>query len=215
MITTVRALACGFLLLPIQTAAAGPREPVAIIYHISGEALWTVPGRSPEPLRLFDRLPAAAALELAPGSRLAIAFVTGKRYEISGPARATLGKGDLAVKSGVVRPLPSVPPLPRLAPIAESEKPGPAAGAIRIRGQGGLAMLSEDIVRAREEARKILEAEGTGSLPLLAEIDRSLGLLLEAREDLRAAVDHEPANSALREALTKIEMQLEETGDHE
>jgi hypothetical protein len=295
MIATVRALTCGLLLLS-QAATAGPREPVAIIYRITGEALRVAPGHSP--LHLFDRLPAETTLELSPGSRLAIAFVTGKRYEISGPARVTLGKGDLAAKSGGVRPLPSVPPLPRLAPIAEAEEPGPTAGAVRIRaeriaglyprrgvavladdavlrfqpvlgagkyrievqdgqgrtafqtdaesppvqvpagrlraghryswmvrtldrpgavarGEADLVTLSEDAARARQETREILESEESGSLPLLAEIDHSLGLLLEAREDLRAALGGEPANPALRKALSEIEMQLEEADDHD
>ena len=112
MMTTLRALFGALLLLAVPIAAAGPREPVAIIYQVSGEPLRTAPGRSPETLRLFDRLPAGAAVELKAGSRLALAFVTGKRYELSGPARATLGKGDLAVKSGGVRALAPVPPLP-------------------------------------------------------------------------------------------------------
>jgi hypothetical protein len=295
MMTTFRALACGFLLIS-QTAAAGPREPVAIIYRITGEALRAAPGR--RPVHLFDRLPAETTLELAPGSRLALAFATGKRYELSGPARVTLGKGDLAAKSGGVRPLPSVPPLPHLAAIAEDEKPGPTAGAVRIRaeriaglyprrgvaalaagtvlrfqpvigagkyrievqdgrgrtvfrtdaesppvkvpagtlraghryswmvrtldrpgavarGETDLVTLSKDAARTREQARETLESEGAGSLPLLAEIDHSLGLLLEAREDLRTALDGEPANPALREALAEIEMQLEVADDPE
>jgi len=297
MIATVRALTCGLLLLS-QAATAGPREPVAIIYRITGDALGAAPGRSTVPLRLFDRLPAGTTLELASGSRLAIAFVTGKRYEISGPARATLGKGELASKSGGVRALPSVPPLPRLAAIAEDEEPGPTMGAVRIRaeriaglyprrgvavladdavlrfqpvlgagryrievrdgqgrtafqtdaesppvkvpagrlraghryswmvrtldrpgavarGEADLVTLSEDAARARQETREILESGESGSLPLLAEIDHSLGLLLEAREDLRAALGGEPANPALRKALAEIETQLEEADDHD
>ncbi len=294
MMTTVRALACGLFLFS-QTAAAGPHEPVAIIYRITGEALRVAPGR--RPVHLFDRLAAETTLELAPGSRLSLAFVTGKRYEISGPARATLGKDDLTARSGGVRPLPSVPPLPRLAAIAEDEKPGPTMGAVRIRGEkitglyprrgvavladetvlrfqpvmgagkyrievrdgqgrtifrtdagsppvkvpagtlrpgrryswvvrtldrpgavargeADLVTLSEDATQAREEAREILAAEGTGSLPLLAGIDRSLGLLLEAREELSKALDAN-GDPELREALAEIEMQLEEADDHD
>lgn len=134
MITTLRALACGLLLLAVSIAAAGPREPMAIIYQVSGEALRIAPGHSPEPLRLFDRLPAEATVKLKAGSRVALAFVTGKRYEFSGPARVTIGKGDLAARSGGVRALASVPPLPQLSPIAREERPGPAAGAVWIRG---------------------------------------------------------------------------------
>jgi hypothetical protein len=294
MMTTVRALACGFLLIS-QTAAAGPRKPVATIYRITGEALRIAPGRSP--VHLFDHLPAETTLELAPGSRLSLAFVTGKRYEISGPARATLGKGDLAAKSGGARTLPSVPPLIRLDAIAKDEKPGLTAVAMLIRaeritglyprrgvavlagktvlrfqpvtgareyrievrdgqgrtvfrtdagsppvkvpagtlrpghryswmvrtldrpgaiarGEADLVTLSEDAARAREETRKILENEEPGSLPLLAEIDQSLGLLFEARQELSKALDAN-GDPALRKALAEIEMQLEEADDPE
>jgi CHAT domain-containing protein/Tfp pilus assembly protein PilF len=138
MILNARALTCGLLLLaapPAWTLAAARHEPVAIVYLMTGEARHLEPGHSAGPVRLFDRLPAGATFEVAPGARLALAFVSGKRYGISGPARATLGKSDLAARAGGVRALPSVPPLPRLAPIAESDHPGPSAGAVRIRSE--------------------------------------------------------------------------------
>src|ERR1700744_6390395 len=123
MIATLRAFTGGLLLLAVPIAAAGPREPLALIYQVSGEALRPAPGRSPGPLRLFDRLPAGATVDLKPGARVTLAFVTGKRYEISGPARVTPGKGNLAARSGGVRALATVPPFPLLAPISESENP--------------------------------------------------------------------------------------------
>jgi CHAT domain-containing protein/Tfp pilus assembly protein PilF len=173
MILKSRALiSCLFLLaaLPAQTAPAARPEPVAIVYWMTGEARRLEPGPSREPLRLFDRLPAGATFEVAAGSRLALAFATGKRYEISGPARATLGQRDLAARAGGVRALPAVPPLPRLAPIAEDDDPGPGAGAVRLRGDAGPA-------RAREALRRWAQAEGTDDdLRLLEGVDRALGL---------------------------------------
>jgi CHAT domain-containing protein/Tfp pilus assembly protein PilF len=138
MILKARALTCGFFLLaalPVRPATTVLRESVALVYQVKGDAQRIEPGRSREPVHLYDRLPAGTTLDLAPGSHLALAFVTGKHYEISGPARATLGKGDLATRSGGVRSLPSVPPLPRLAPISEADHPGPSAGAVRIRSE--------------------------------------------------------------------------------
>ena len=292
MTTTLRALAGGLLLLAVPIAAAGPREPVALLYQISGEAHRIAPGRSPEPLRLYDRLPAEVTLELKPGSRVSLAFVKGKRYELSGPARVTLGPEDLGARSGNVRALAPVPPLPHLAAIEKSEHPGrpgairsraeriaglyprsssaalaretvllfkPVPGAMEYRievqdcqgrtvfqtdiesppvrvpaeilhsgsrywwtvrtldrpgpvarGEAELVILGKDAARAREEAREILAPESPGSLPLLAEIDRSLGLWLEARDELRAALDEEPSDPALQEALAAIEARLEE-----
>ena len=118
-----------------SSAATALREPVAIVYEMTGEALRIEPGHSRLAVNLYDRLPAGTTLELSPSSRLALAFMTGKRYEISGQAHATLGKGDLGAHSGGVRSLPSVPVLPRLAPIAEDDHPGPKAGAVRIRSE--------------------------------------------------------------------------------
>jgi hypothetical protein len=293
-----------FFFALIRAATAAAPQPVAIIYELEGEALRQGPGSSPQPVELLDRLAAGTSVELAAGSRLALAFVTGRRYEISGPARATLGKGDLAARSGGVRALPSVPPLPRLAPIAETDRPGLRAGAVRIRaermtglyphggaavlpgeirlrfqpvtgaaryrvevqdehgrtvfredgessvvpmgptvklpagtlhagasyrwtvrtldrpgavarGAAGLVVLDEETARRREETRKVLASEGPGALPLLAAIDAGLGLWLEAREALTAALDAAPGEPALQEALAAIERRLETEDDAE
>lgn len=273
-------------------AKAEARGPVALVYSMAGEASLAAPGAAPRPLRLYDRVAAGTILTAGPGARLALAYVTGKRYEISGPARATFGKGDLAERSGGVRPLPTVPPLPPLAPIAEEDRPGAKAGAVRIRtqtipglypdhgaaalaeattlhfqplagagqyrievqddqgrtifqtdaasppvrvpagalapgrryqwtvrtlerpgpvarGEAEIVTLAEGAARKREATRKVLAAEGPGSLALLAWIDRSLGLLLEAREGLKAALGEEPGNPALRQALAEIEARLD------
>src|SRR4051794_8344672 len=174
-------LILGPLLLAIlsaQTLIAGPREPVALVYQVSGEAQRTAPGRSPEPLRLYDRLPAGVTLELKPGARVSLAFAIGKRYELSGPASATLGKEDLAARSGGVKALAPVPPLPQLEPIAASEKPGATAGAILIRGgEAGAGSLSKEDAEARERLREAVEALGDDDSPaLLAAVDHVLGL---------------------------------------
>ncbi len=124
-----------FILPSVRPASAAAPLPVAITYELAGEARHGGPGRPLQLMHLYDRLPAGTSIELAAGSRLALAFVSGKRYEISGPARATLGREDFVARSGGVRALPSVPPLPRLAPIAKEENPGAGAGAIRIRGE--------------------------------------------------------------------------------
>jgi CHAT domain-containing protein/Tfp pilus assembly protein PilF len=178
MILQARALTSGLLLLaalPAQTATTAVRhEPVAIVYRMTGEAPRLEPGPSREPVRLFDRLPAGVTFEVAPSARLALAFVNGKRYGISGPARVTLGKGDLAARSGGVRALPSVPPLPRLAPIAEDDDPGPGAGAVRLRGDA-------DQARAREALLRWAQAAGADDdLRLLDGVDRALGLAEDA-----------------------------------
>jgi len=88
------------------------------------------------------------------------------------------------------------------------DRPGGVA-----QGEAEIVTLNEDT--GREEAREVLAAEGSDSLPLLAEIDRSLELWLEAREDLRAALDDKPGDPALRKALAEIEARLEHEDDRE
>ena len=88
------------------------------------------------------------------------------------------------------------------------DRPGPIA-----RGEAELVTLDAGVARAREKARKMLVAEGPDSLQLLAEIDRSLGLLLEARDELGAALREKPGDPVLREALARIEMRLESVDD--
>lgn len=122
-------LALGGLLALLALPAAA--EPVAIVYSLAGEASLTAPVR--RSLRRFDRLPAGTTVEVNPDSRLALAFVNGIRYELGERSRVTIGHKDLVSRAGLVRSLPRVPPLPRLSPIAAEDRPGPKAGAVRIR----------------------------------------------------------------------------------
>ncbi|HEV7509762.1 MAG TPA: hypothetical protein VGS07_33120 [Thermoanaerobaculia bacterium] len=295
-ILSLGALVMSLLSVSAGRAEAGAPEPIAIVYSLTGEASLALPDAPRRSLRLLDRLPSGTVLELGSSSRLALAFVNGLRYELGAGSRVMLGPKGLASYTGPVRPLPRVPLLPALAPIAKDDHPGPSGGAVPIRGEqidglyprrgaavlagkailrfqpvacagkyrvevedrqgnvifgiettasevplpedalqpgqhyrwivrtldrpgavarGGadLLTLSKDAAWAREEARKTLEAESSLSLPLLAEIDRALGLWLEAREDLRKAIEIGPADSALREALTAIETRLEDGDD--
>jgi tetratricopeptide (TPR) repeat protein len=283
-------------LCPVAAMAkAEAHGPVAIVYSLAGKASLIAPGAASRPLRLFDRLPAGMTVEVGPGSRLALAFVNGLRYELGERSRVKLGPKDLTSHTGSVRALPRVPPLPFLLPITAKDRPGPRAGAVRIRaemiaglyprrgaatlaeetvlrfdtvagassyqveiqdsqgrtvfradvesppvkvtsgrlvagvgylwtvrtldrpgaaahGEAAFIALDESAAWVREEAHKILEAEKPGSLPLLAEIDRSLGLLIEAREELQVALDSEPADPMLREMYSKIDLLLKD--DH-
>jgi hypothetical protein len=288
----------GFSLLlttSLAVSVEGAKEthqPIAIVYSLTGEASLAVPGAARRPVRLFDRLTAGTAVEVGQGARVALAFVNGKRYVLGEGSRVTLGAQDLASRSGSLRTLPQIPPLPCLLPIAPEDRPGPRAGAVRIRGErimglyprrGATALAGETVLhfepiaasgeyrievqdrqgrtvfrtdtesqivkvpvgtlrpglaylwtvrtldrpgsvargeatlvtldaeasRAREEARKVLAAEGSDSLPLLAEIDRSLGLLLEALQELQVAHDRSPGNAPLAHELAALEKQLE------
>lgn len=134
-----------------EVAQAQVSQPVAIVYSLAGEATVALPGAGSRPLRLFERLPANAAVEVGAASRLALAFFNGRRYQLGERARVTVGPRDLASQTGPVQPLRQVPPLPGLAPIAKGDQPGSRAGAVRIRTEritglyphGGTATLSD------------------------------------------------------------------------
>jgi len=279
-------------------AKAEMHRSVAIVYSLSGEASITTTGGASRPVRLLDHLPSGTTVTVGPSSRLAMAFMNGLRYELGERSRVTLGPKDLTARTGPVRGISRLPPLPCLLPIAAKDRPGPRAGAVRIRGESitgldprdGVIVLADGVVlrfqpvagakeyrieiqdpegrtaysagiespplnvpgeklragasylwrvrtagrpgavargeaefvtlneaaaKAREEAREVLMGEGPDSLPLLAEIDRSLGLLLKAREDLETALVNNPGNPAIQEALAAIDARLEQENDPE
>jgi hypothetical protein len=91
------------------------------------------------------------------------------------------------------------------------DRVGPVA-----RGDAGFVTLSAKIAEAREELRKAVESAGDGaSLALLAEVDRSLGLLAEALKELRLDLGRTQMDPALREALAEIEARLEHEDERE
>ncbi|HEX7185695.1 MAG TPA: hypothetical protein VF756_27970 [Thermoanaerobaculia bacterium] len=293
--TRLAALSVLLCLLHWASAATGaraPAKPVALVYSLAGRAALTIPFEERRPLRLFDRLPAGTTVEVRPGSRLALAFANGRRYELGGHSRAKLGRSDLTSRSGPVHPLPAVSPLPTLLPIAPEERAGLRAGAVRIRAEriaglyprrgtatlagattlrfepvegagkyqvevhdrqgnvvfgtetadspvnvpagilqpgvrydwtvrtvervGPVARGEADFVtlparraEAREALRRAVERMGDGaSLALLAEVDRSLGLLIEARDEFRVAVRSSPGDTALAAGLAELERHL-------
>jgi CHAT domain-containing protein/tetratricopeptide (TPR) repeat protein len=154
----LRILALGVLVTISLRAFAS--EPVAIVYSITGEATLAAPGTARRPLHLFERLPAGAAVEAGPGSRVALAFVNGRRYELGERSGVTLGPKDLASRSGSVRALPRVPPLPRLAPIAAEDRPGARAGAVRVRSEE-IEMLTPAVTLADATALRFHPASGS------------------------------------------------------
>lgn len=126
-------LALGLLLtMPLDASVS---EPVALVYSLTGKASLAGPAAVRRPLRLFDRLQPGTTVEAGPGSRLELAFANGIRYFLDERSRVQLGTQDLLSRTGPVRPLPCVPPLPLLASIAEEERPGPLAGAMRVRAE--------------------------------------------------------------------------------
>ena len=79
------------------------------------------------------------------------------------------------------------------------------------RGEAEFSTLGKDEAAARARLRSSLEgATDTASLALLAEVDRGLGLLREARETFARALEGSPGNEALRAAVERVDAQLRE-----
>jgi len=84
------------------------------------------------------------------------------------------------------------------------EQVGPVA-----EGKASFVTLPAQLAQAREELRRSIETMGdAASLALLAEVDRSLGLRLEARDGLRAAVRAAPEDARLAASLARLERRL-------
>lgn len=114
-------------------ARAEAAEPVAVVAALSGSAT-VVSGNRRAPVRLFDWLLAGVTIEAGARSNVVVAFRSGARYELGENAKAKVAPGALTAVSGSVRSLESVPPFPRLAPIATDSDAESRSGAIRIRG---------------------------------------------------------------------------------
>lgn len=160
------------LLLALPAVAA---EPVAIVYSLAGEAALAAPVQ--RPLRLFDRLPAGTIVEVSPGSRVALAFVSGLRYELSERSRVTIGRKDLASRTGPVRALSQVSPLPRLLPIAKEDRPGLKAAAVRIRSEE-MTGLSPSGAVALADAAVLLFRPAEGAARHHLEIEDARGTVV-------------------------------------
>jgi len=117
-------------------------EPgAAIVAALSGDATETDGKGHSQTAHLFDWLGSGTVLETTTGGRLVIAFADGKRFELAGAAKVTIGAAGLKDESGMVRALDPLPPLPRLAAIANQAHASTKSGAIRVRGQGTIQGL--------------------------------------------------------------------------
>lgn len=78
------------------------------------------------------------------------------------------------------------------------------------RGEAEFTTLDAEGSARRARLAEALRGEGAAGLALLAEIDRGLGLVLEARDELRAATEAAPTDASLREALERLDRLLAE-----
>jgi hypothetical protein len=78
-----------------------------------------------------------------------------------------------------------------------------------VRGESDFATLGEEDIRRRAAVRAALEKKNdVESLAFMAEIDRRLELLMEAREGFQTALTKAPDDAALQKAIAEIDAQL-------
>lgn len=83
------------------------------------------------------------------------------------------------------------------------------SGAGLARGEAEFSTLDAQAASARQKlAASIGKSQEVGALALLAEVDRQLGLLLEARDGFARALERAPEASELRTALAEIDAHL-------
>lgn len=274
------------LLLPAPLLAAAP-APVAVVYSLSGTgAAMLAPGaKEPKKLELFAWLLEGTALAAPVNGSVLVSFQSGARYELGPKSRATLRANDLVTTSGDVKALASVPPFPRIDPVASGQGAQPAllrdsfgdetfplaarvlaetamlewpavAGATRYRvtidaedgrniyqtetttntlripsslleagarytwrvgatpktgmvtrGDAVLQVLPADVASARSTFQASLRKEGgSDALALMAEVDRSLGLTVEANQEMREAIALLPKEKRFVSPLGQIQI---------
>ncbi|MDQ3281252.1 MAG: hypothetical protein M3Q69_07545 [Acidobacteriota bacterium] len=279
-----KALWCALLALVCSLAAsAQPPKPVAIVTLLSGSA--SAAGRN---VALFDWVPAGTTIEVAPKSRVVLAFADGRRFELAEKTKATINDRGVTATTGV-KQLTSVSPFPAISaiPVTNDQRAAairvrgtkisglyPGAGAVSLadatvlrftpdsaatryhvevedesgntvfqaetasptvalsagilkpgahyywyvrtvdrngpaaRGEADFATLGAEQMREREALKASIANDDPSALALLAEVDRSLGLLWDARQSLEAALARANGDAALQQALERIEAQI-------
>src|SRR5262245_165596 len=134
-----KVLAVCVMLSQLALSAAAASEPVAIVSELQGSATVTEGGKA-RGLQVYDWLTDGASVTVAKGSSVVLVLASGARFSVKENARVTVRRTGLRTSSAV-QALPSLPPLPVVAPIASAtgSARGNAAsstvsGAIRIRG---------------------------------------------------------------------------------
>ena len=126
------AFAFGLAQTSEPTRTAGNREAVALVSAVSGTA--SVDGATRRDLKLFDWVRSGATVRVPRESQLTLVLSNGHRFELTGPARATVSATALSATTGSIRALSALPRLPRIAPISNPKDRGNHAAAVRVRG---------------------------------------------------------------------------------
>jgi hypothetical protein len=120
-------------LLFLLAAVPSPRREETQVVYLSGKAKVQI-GSQRRPVRLHDRLPADAVIEVEKSSRVAVTLDSGKYYLLHERSRVRLEKDGLAVLRGKVELLKPVKRL--LPPVAPGARPGKGSAVLRVEMRG-------------------------------------------------------------------------------
>lgn len=193
-----------------------PLEAVPPIPRIAPIAKADEPGARSAAIRLrADRIrnlyPRAGTAALPESAVLSFSPVDGARYKVELEEENGRTILDVETESEVVGIPPGVlkPGRRYFWRVKTVERRGGL-----LRGEGEFATLGAEDIARRSAFKASVEKKGDAeSLALLAEVDRRLGLLAEAREEFKAALALQPTSDALRRALEGVEKRLSEKGD--
>jgi hypothetical protein len=126
-------------LMPMH-AADCCKNSVAVVAYLSGSVTVRSPGsREKVTVSSLDWLSDGMTLQVGKGSQAVLILLDGRRYELGQGAEMTLTAAGAPKINGAVRELPSLPPIPKPAPIEADS--APTSGAVRIRGPAEMSDL--------------------------------------------------------------------------
>lgn len=125
-----------WLLFLLAAVPARPAREEALVIYLSGKASVQI-GDQQRSVRLRDRLPVDAVVEVEKFSRLAVTLGSGQHYLLHERSRVRLEKDGLAVLQGKVELLKPAKRL--LSPVAPGARPGEGSAVLRVE-VGGLEM---------------------------------------------------------------------------
>jgi hypothetical protein len=116
------------LILPAGVFAKGP---VAVVASLTGSATLSYSGQQAVKVRNLDWLGAGVRIEVQPNSTMRLILLNGRNYELRGEAVVTIDSSVLKVVAGPVRELNRLPPVPTIAPIADTSSDVAGVTAMR------------------------------------------------------------------------------------
>ena len=213
---------CLALLSAVGQSSEASRKPaapevVALVSALSGSASVDSGGRTT--LKLFDWVRSGATVRVPRESQLTLVLTSGHRFELTGPARATVSATALSATTGSIRALSALPRLPRVAPISKAEERGRHAAAVPVRGPhiSGLYPSNAAVIRGSPAVFSFDAVEGATQYLVEVEDARALRVFhIETNETrVPVSVDLQPGATYYWRVRTVGKVGAQARGDAE